>query len=191
MLKEKLKKVWVVKFLFRMYQSSICFFQIKPLEFIKSFLWFFYDYIKLKEINTNEHFTFYFENIYPCLTDRTVFTPVEPTYFYQDTWAAKKIFELKPEHHYDIGSSVNTIAIISQFVPTTMVDIRPIEIKLKHLFFLKASIINLPFADCSIDSISCLCVVEHIGLGRYGDLLDPFGSEKAIKELKRVVSGGG
>lgn len=34
-------------------------------------------------------------------------------------------------------------------------------------------------------------VVEHIGLGRYGDPLDPKGDLKAIKELKRVLSAGG
>jgi SAM-dependent methyltransferase len=39
--------------------------------------------------------------------------------------------------------------------------------------------------------LSSLCVIEHIGLGRYGDKLNPFGSEKAIKELKRVCSPGG
>ena len=36
-----------------------------------------------------------------------------------------------------------------------------------------------------------MCVVEHIGLGRYGDKIDQFGSEKAISELKRVTKVGG
>jgi len=31
-------------------------------------------------------------------------------------------------------------------------------------------------------------VVEHIGLGRYGDPLDPEGDLKSIQELKRVLS---
>jgi hypothetical protein len=34
-------------------------------------------------------------------------------------------------------------------------------------------------------------VVEHIGLGRYGDPLDPDGDLKAISELKRVMAVGG
>ena len=34
-------------------------------------------------------------------------------------------------------------------------------------------------------------LIEHIGLGRYGDSLDPKGSEKAIAELKRVIKKGG
>lgn len=127
----------------------------------------------------------------PSLKDKTSNTPLEPVYFYQDTWAAKKIFELHPLHHYDVGSSAKTIGIISQFVPSTMVDIRPVDLKLNNLFFQKGSIVKLPFDDASVKSLSSLCVIEHIGLGRYGDPVDIFGSEKAIKELQRVTAPGG
>jgi hypothetical protein len=34
-------------------------------------------------------------------------------------------------------------------------------------------------------------VVEHVGLGRYGDSLDYEGDLKAVAELARVVSSGG
>jgi hypothetical protein len=34
-------------------------------------------------------------------------------------------------------------------------------------------------------------VIEHIGLGRYGDPIDPDGDIKSINELKRVVAPGG
>jgi hypothetical protein len=34
-------------------------------------------------------------------------------------------------------------------------------------------------------------VVEHIGLGRYGDPVDALGSEKAAIELSRVLAWGG
>ena len=127
----------------------------------------------------------------PELKDRTTTTPLDPIYFLQDSWAAKKIFELKPEHHYDVGSAAKTIGIISQFVPTTMIDIRPIEIKLNDLFFREGSILALPFPDGSIQSLSSLCVIEHIGLGRYGDPVDVSGSEKAAAELQRVTAPGG
>jgi hypothetical protein len=53
---------------------------------------------------------------------------------------------------------------------------------LENLFFKEGSILALPFESGSIKSLSSLCVVEHIGLGRYGDEIDPFGSESAIKE---------
>jgi SAM-dependent methyltransferase len=62
---------------------------------------------------------------------------------------------------------------------------------LDSLKFLEGSILDLPFEDESVSSLSSLCVLEHIGLGRYGDPFDPNGTEKAIEELKRVISPGG
>ncbi len=43
----------------------------------------------------------------------------------------------------------------------------------------------------SVESLSCKHVIEHIGLGRYGDVLDPGGDLKAISELKRALAVGG
>jgi SAM-dependent methyltransferase len=166
-------------------------FGINLISAISNLAAFIRDYFIYKQETDNAHFKFSIDYIYPCLTDKTQITPIEPIYFYQDTWAARKIFLYNPKRHYDIGSSVKTVGIISQFVPTTMVDIRPLELKLENLSFQKGSILDLPFKDCSIESLSSLCVVEHIGLGRYGDPLDPWGSEKAIKELKRVLKTGG
>jgi SAM-dependent methyltransferase len=56
---------------------------------------------------------------------------------------------------------------------------------------MSGSITQLPFADGSVESISSLCVIEHIGLGRYGDPLDPEGTQKAAQELSRVLAPGG
>ena len=50
---------------------------------------------------------------------------------------------------------------------------------------------KLPFSDGSVPSVSCMHVVEHVGLGRYGDPLDPDGDLKAMAELKRIVAPGG
>jgi SAM-dependent methyltransferase len=52
-------------------------------------------------------------------------------------------------------------------------------------------ITRLDYAAGSLDSVSSLHVVEHVGLGRYGDALDPHGSERALSELARVVAPGG
>lgn len=161
---------------------------LRGLRAIASFLG---EYRAYRRGNDNPHFAVRATDIVPCLLDRTVSTPLEPTYFYQDSWAAGRIFGLRPTHHYDVGSSAMTVGIISQFVPTTMVDIRPIELTLENLYFQKGSIVELPFPDDSIESLSSLCVVEHIGLERYGDPMDHWGSEKAARELKRVLKPGG
>jgi hypothetical protein len=49
------------------------------------------------------------------------------------------------------------------------------------------SVLAMPFGDRSLESLSCLHVAEHIGLGRYGDPLDPGGTVKAAAELQRVL----
>ena len=130
-------------------------------------------------------------SIYPCLGDDTVETVIEPTYFYQDTWAFEKIVNQRPSQHIDVGSHHTFVALLSKVLPVTMVDIRPLSLPLESLQFKQGSILKLPFADESIESLSSLCVVEHIGLGRYGDPLDPNGTEKAIAQLCRVIAPGG
>jgi hypothetical protein len=156
---------------------------------LKNLWWYSFDFIKLYSGVGNKEFTKV--QLEPCLTDRTSMTPVEPVYFFQDTWAIRKIFQSNPQHHYDVGSSVKTMGLLSQYLPVTMIDIRPIDLVLDGLHFREGSILELPFEDASIESLSSLCVVEHIGLGRYGDPVDSCGSEKAIAELKRVMKVGG
>ena len=81
--------------------------------------------------------------------------------------------------------------MISAFVPTEFYDFRPAEIHLSNLVSKPADLTALPFPDASVQSLSCMHVVEHIGLGRYGDPLDPDGDLKSISELKRVLMPGG
>lgn len=47
------------------------------------------------------------------------------------------------------------------------------------------------FADASVSSLSCLHAAEHVGLGRYGDEIDPHGMAKCIASLARVLAPGG
>jgi ubiquinone/menaquinone biosynthesis C-methylase UbiE len=70
-------------------------------------------------------------------------------------------------------------------------DYRRADLQLGNLTSDAADLLALPFADGSIESLSCMHVVEHIGLGRYGDSLDPDGDLKAISELKRVLAPEG
>ncbi|GIV76366.1 MAG: hypothetical protein KatS3mg050_0760 [Litorilinea sp.] len=171
-----------------LFRTRDAYVRLRLVRYIRDVTWFLRDFRRFRAMPSQ---AFQLDRVFPCLSDRTTFTPVDPLYFYQDCWFARKIFELKPAHHYDVGSSVRSIGLVSQFVPITMFDIRPIPLKLDQLEFRQGSILDLPLADNSVASISSLCVIEHIGLGRYGDPLDPQGSEKAIAELKRVVKPGG
>lgn len=128
---------------------------------------------------------------HPCLSERTATTPFDPHYFYQSAWLARRLVEMRPAAHVDIGSSVMMINAISAIVPVTFVDIRPLVCDLSDLKSIAGSIVALPFADASQTSISCLHVIEHIGLGRYGDRVDPEGYGRALAELARVAAPGG
>lgn len=131
------------------------------------------------------------EYLYPCLEDDTAVTSIDPIYFYQDSWAFEKIVNKHPARHVDVGSHHKFVALLSKVVPVTMVDIRPLSLSMNTINFKQGSILDLPYEDGTAESLSSLCVVEHIGLGRYGDPLDPYGSEKAIQDLKRIVRPGG
>jgi SAM-dependent methyltransferase len=96
-----------------------------------------------------------------------------------------------PLKHVDVGSSVMTLSVISAYIEIEFVDLRPIETNLSGLIPRVGSIVALDFVDDSVASISCLHVIEHIGLGRYGDPLDTLGSVKAATELERVLKPGG
>ena len=132
-----------------------------------------------------------FSNSYPCLLDKTRNTPFDPHYYYQAIWAAKHIAESHPSFHVDIGSQVLFIGILSTFLPITFVDIRPPKTKLSNFRGVAGNLLQLPFPAESIYSLSCLHVIEHIGMGRYGDAIDPDGTIHAAHEIYKVMAPGG
>lgn len=132
-----------------------------------------------------------FLDIYPCIKDKTIKTGFDRHYVYHTAWAARKVKEINPEFHIDISSSLYFSAIVSAFIKVKFYDYRPADIKLDNLESLKADLLNLPFENNSVNSISCMHVVEHIGLGRYGDKIDKNADLKAISELKRVLAYDG
>ena len=129
---------------------------------------------------------------YPCLFDKTNKTKVDSHYFYQGLWAFQNIYEHKPQFHVDVGSSVNYIGFLTAITKVIFVDIRPLDVSnVDNLECVKGNILEMPYEDNSIESLSCLHVAEHIGLGRYGDQLDPLGTKKAASELSRCLAKGG
>lgn len=130
-------------------------------------------------------------NAYPVLAEAVPTTPYDAHYFFQDAWAANRIAERRPDRHVDVGSRVDFVGFLTSMCEVTFVDIRPLDVSIERLESLAGSVLEMPFADRSLESVSCLHVVEHVGLGRYGDPLDPDGSVKAMAELQRVVAPGG
>lgn len=131
------------------------------------------------------------EDRLPCLFEQTAGTAFDRHYIYHPAWAARIVNRLQPTEHTDISSTLHFCTILSAFVPVRFYDYRPAELNLPNLSSEHADLIALPFEDNSILSLSCMHTVEHIGLGRYGDPIDPLGDLKAMKELRRVLAPGG
>ncbi len=128
---------------------------------------------------------------YPRLHENTATTPFDSHYFYQDIWAFKKIRQSGAEAHVDVGSRIDLVGFLTAICKVTFIDLRPLEADLENFESRKGSILALPFGDATVPSLSCLHVAEHIGLGRYGDPLDPHGTHKASVELARVLAPHG
>ena len=151
----------------------------------------FSDYLKYKKLDTNKRFNILLKDFYPQIKDRTIKTNIDTHYIYHTSWAARKVKEINPAKHVDISSSLYFCGIISTFIPIDFYDYRPADLKLSNLTSKYADLNKLPFPDNSIYSLSCMHTVEHVGLGRYGDPIDPDGDLKAINELKRVLVKNG
>lgn len=142
-----------------------------------------------RNLSGSEHLSF--DLSYPCLFDAIDNTPFDAHYLYQASWAAAKILKSDVGKHVDVGSDLRFVSQLSCHLPVTFVDIRPVSLDLERFTCVSGDLLSLPFASQSIVSLSCLHVAEHIGLGRYGDGLNPRGTHQACQELARVLAPGG
>jgi len=165
---------------------------IKSTSFFSRYVFFLRDFTDFHQMNQNDgRFTLYFQDQYPCLSDNTETTGFDAHYIYHPAWAARIVKHINPKKHIDISSTLTFCSILSAFVPVDFYDYRPAHLHLSNLHSKKGDLLHLPFPSQSVESLSCMHTIEHIGLGRYGDPLDAQGDLKGIAELKRVVKLGG
>lgn len=130
----------------------------------------------------------------PCLhDDQEEAGAIKSEYFWQDLYIAKKIHSAAPQKHVDIGSRVDGfVAHIASFRVVEVFDIRPIYAQIPGIIFKQANLMN-PTTDLAgyCDSLSCLHALEHFGLGRYGDPIDPKGYELGLRNMSKILSSGG
>ena len=164
-----------------------------PLTTPSRIIRFFNDMKKYNAMNTRPEFHASLGKIYPFIMEWDGSAGDLGFYFWQDLWGSRKIFSTKPSEHYDIGSRVDGfVAHVLTFMPVTLIDIRPLSQKVENLRFIQADATNLDgIADNSIISLSSLCAVEHFGLGRYGDPVNPESCFDALKSMQRVLAHGG
>ncbi|MBI5502664.1 MAG: DUF268 domain-containing protein [Deltaproteobacteria bacterium] len=127
---------------------------------------------------------------HPALFDRDALG-FDAHYTFQAAWATRRIVGAAPPRHVDVSSDHRFVTQLASCLPVLYVEFRPVPLGLAGLETRQGDVTALPFQDQSIPSLSCLHVVEHVGLGRYGDPLDPLGHMKACRELQRVLAPGG
>lgn len=164
---------------------ATAFIEIRPQNISRMFK-LFSEYKKYRKLSGEN-----FGSFVPILGENTATTNVDRHYFYQAVWAAKHIFNRRPAEHIDVGSQAIFVGLLTPFTTVKFVDIRPLDISIGNLENTRGSVLSLPFPNSSVKSLSCLHVTEHIGLGRYGDNLDPDGAKKACRELARILAPGG
>jgi SAM-dependent methyltransferase len=114
-------------------------------------------------------------------------------YFWQDLLVARQIFEAGPETHVDIGSRVDGfVAHVASFREIEVFDVRPISTPVPGVRFRQADLMQ-PMEGMAgyCDSLSCLHALEHFGLGRYGDPIDPKGHERGLANMAALLRKDG
>jgi SAM-dependent methyltransferase len=125
------------------------------------------------------------------MEDATSTTSFDTHYLYHCSWAARELAKRLPNAHVDFSSSLWFVGIGSAICPIEHYDYRPPNLVLPNLNVGSCDLTQLPFADRTLHSVSCMHVVEHIGLGRYGDRIDAAGDRRAMSELAPVLAPGG
>lgn len=133
-------------------------------------------------------------NFFPCLHDwYEEGGTTKNEYFWQDLYIARKIYSANPQKHIDVGSRVDGfVAHIASFRDIEVIDIRPVTSKIPGVTFKQADLMANNFSLSSqCDSLSCLHALEHFGLGRYGDPIDPQGYIKGLANMAALLKTGG
>ncbi|MEI6268154.1 MAG: DUF268 domain-containing protein [Methylococcaceae bacterium] len=130
----------------------------------------------------------------PCLQDwYEEGGTTKSEYFWQDLFVARKIFKSKPKTHVDIGSRVDGfVSHVASFREIEVFDVRPITSQIPGVKFKQANLMEpLEVMIEYCDSLSCLHALEHFGLGRYGDPIDPFGHETGLRNMVKILQQDG
>lgn len=167
-------------------QSSKFFYLLNHMTQLPRFI---SEYLKFKR--AAPQWDCHFSDLLPMLNDRTSTMGFDAHYVYHTGWAARVLQEMGPKEHVDISSSIMFCSIASAFVQMRHYDYRRPILKMSRLDCGSQDLCKLTFLDDSIESLSCMHVIEHIGLGRYGDPINAVGDEVAARELLRVLAPGG
>lgn len=135
----------------------------------------------------------------PCLNDKfDEGGSTKNEYFWQDLHVARRINFASPNKHVDVGSRIDGfVAHVASFRDLEVFDVRTITSNIPRVIFKQINVMDTSGINLMInnegycDSLSCLHTIEHFGLGRYGDPIDPLGYIKGLSNLASLLKPDG
>lgn len=169
---------------------------IKTLRFARALPWLFRDYIAFIRRTRSAQYHKDWKTIHWSLFAQDKYSESgsqNSLYFLQDLECSQYVVSKGYQNHIDIGSRVDGfLAQIATTRKVTALDIRDSTRKIKNIHFKKGDILDI---DCALerrfDLTTSLHALEHVGLGRYGDKIDPDGMFKALTNCRRLTMTGG
>ncbi len=149
---------------------------------------------KYKRLNQRSNFEIRKEYMWPIIVEKYAPAGTVGNYFWQDLWAAKLIIKSGAKTHFDIGSRLDGFIahLLAADIDVTMIDVRDFPSEVEHLNTIVDDATSLhQIPDESIESMSALCSLEHFGLGRYGDPVDPEACFKCFDNIQKKLKKGG
>lgn len=152
------------------------------------------DAAEYKRLNKRPSFDIQDRYMWPIIRDKYSYAGTIGNYFWQDLWAARLIYKSGIKKHFDIGSRLDGFIahLLAADIDVTMIDVRefPGEVEGLHTIVDDATSLH-QIPNDSIESMSALCSLEHFGLGRYGDPIDPEACFKCFDNIQRKLKKGG
>ena len=113
-------------------------------------------------------------------------------YFHQDLLVAQFIYKANPRRHIDVGSRIDGfVAHVASFRKIEVYDIRALNnCGYSNIEFKQADLMLRSNSNVT-DSLSCLHTIEHFGLGRYGDPINPNGHIEGLLSLIDMLEPDG
>ena len=151
------------------------------------------DMEKYKSLNTRKNFEIQEQWMWPVIREKYANAGNTGNYFWQDLWAARLVYKSGVKAHFDIGSRIDGFIahLLAADIKVTLIDIREFPSYVENLYTIIDDATKLKqIEDDSIESMSALCSLEHFGLGRYGDPIDPEACFICFKQIQKKLKKG-
>ena len=152
------------------------------------------DAIEYQKLNNRSEFRIQEKYMWPVIKDKYAYAGRLDNYFLQDLWAARLIIRSGIRKHLDIGSRLDGFIahLLAADLEVTMIDVRKFPGEIENLYTIVDDATSLhQIPDESVESISALCSLEHFGLGRYGDMVDPEACFKCFDNIQKKMKPEG